>query len=320
MTYSLPSLLILVALAASALAEENFCQKEYANTPENCSKFAFTSAKCKDIPPDQRFYDLKDWPAANISKEGKLKAQIITNVFENGNTVFGYPNCEILGDKRGYTCGRVGFTTGTGDALVVINKHSEGTTKPSALSKYTERLKELDQLSLCDNKRNGTTGLESFDKVWIQTACKDASFRLAQDNVNDDMYFTPAMKFAKSVSLETNLGKSIFYDTIVQHGWQVNEEEINIVRIMNLTGQRGNLTEAEYLSKFLLIRRQMLCCYPDNTWPQSADRIVDLQSVLKEKVTSNDLNLTRPLKLPNYGATVTGKEKVNKKSPLCKGY
>ncbi|ORY08107.1 lysozyme-like protein, partial [Basidiobolus meristosporus CBS 931.73] len=318
MILNIPFGILVVALMPAVRGGEKFCQKEYANTKENCSKFSFTSTQCKDTQSNERFYDLAGWVPAEISEEGKLKAQILTNVFENGSPVFGYPNCEILGDKRGYTCGRVGFTTGTGDALAVIDRYTGGQEAYSPFAKYTKRLQELDQLSLCDNRRNDTTGLEGFDKVWIQAACRDPRFRHAQDAVNDEMYFTPAMKFAGKVLLETNIGKAVFYDTIVQHGWQVNEDQINIVQIMKLTGPRGNMTEVEYLEKFLSVRRQMLCCYPDHTWPQSADRISDLQSVLKDKVESNDLNLAMPIKLPNYGAVITGKEYVNKKSKLCK--
>jgi hypothetical protein len=35
----------------------------------------------------------------------------ITNTFENGTPEYTYGKCEHLNDGRGYTCGRIGFTT-----------------------------------------------------------------------------------------------------------------------------------------------------------------------------------------------------------------
>lgn len=52
-------------------------------------------------------------------------------------------------------------------------------------------------------------------------------------------------------------------DTIIQHGFQYTEPDINIVRLLALTGGRKeNETEQAFLTRFLTVRRQLQCCYP----------------------------------------------------------
>ncbi|KAK9765214.1 hypothetical protein K7432_006632 [Basidiobolus ranarum] len=293
-----------------------FCKNEYEKTPKNCGKFQFTvkKANCKlDEKLTREFYNIEKWSAAKISPRAKKYAEIITNVFENGDEIFGYAACEKLNDGRGFTCGRIGFTSGTGDALTVLQKY-EGIAPRSALSKYIPTLKKIDTLAQCDSRRDNTNELVGFDKAWIKTSCQDPRFNRIQDQINDGMYFIPALKFAQKMGIQSNLGKAIFYDTIIQHGWQMNEADINLVKILTVTGKRGYMTEKQYLEKFLKTRRQLLCCYPDDTWPPSADRVADLQAVIKK----GDMNLSRPIYLPNYGVRVTGKEITNTPGPQCK--
>ncbi|KAK9767943.1 hypothetical protein K7432_001806 [Basidiobolus ranarum] len=296
--------------------ETPFCTKEYEKSPKNCGKFQFVAKKANCNPNakmTREFYNIKTWPIAEISSRAKKYAEIITNVFENGNEIYGYAACEKLNDGRGFTCGRIGFTTGTGDALTVLHKYEEVNPR-SALSKYIPTLEKIDTLAQCDSKRDDTSELVDFDKTWTATSCKNSNFNGIQDQINDDMYFTPALKFAKRVGVESNLGKAIFYDTIIQHGWQMNEADINLVKIITVTGSKGYLSEKDYLAKFLKTRRQLLCCYPDDTWPPSADRVSDLQDVL----SIGDLDLQHPIFLPNYGVNITGNEITNTPGPQCK--
>ncbi|MGV9249725.1 chitosanase [Streptomyces sp. NPDC003710] len=47
------------------------------------------------------------------------------SVFENGTTTVDYGYSENLGDGRGVTSGRAGFTTADGDALKVVRAYAE---------------------------------------------------------------------------------------------------------------------------------------------------------------------------------------------------
>ncbi|ORZ03712.1 lysozyme-like domain-containing protein [Syncephalastrum racemosum] len=137
-------------------------------------------------------------------------AQLITNVFENGNTEMGYAAVQKLGDCRGFTCGYIGFTTGTNDAYAVVARYVE--RRPSApLKKYLDELNRLSQLDFGDPLRDDTDKLDGFEDAWKKAACEDAEFVQTQLDVGHAMYMKPALKYAASVGVHSNLGKALFY-------------------------------------------------------------------------------------------------------------
>src|ERR1700731_3540799 len=82
-------------------------------------------------------------------------------------------------------------------------------------------------------------------------------------------------------------------DTIINHGWEYVEPLINLPRIIQLTGPRRSFeSEQSYLNRFLVTRRQLMCCYPDKVWPPAADRVSDLQTLVSN--WSTNVNLTNP--------------------------
>ncbi|KAI8078960.1 lysozyme-like domain-containing protein [Gilbertella persicaria] len=242
-------------------------------------------------------------------------AQLITNVFENGNTVIGYAAIEKLGDCRGYTCGYIGFTTGTNDAYAVVKEYVN--RSPNAtIKQYLPELKRLSQFLFGDPERDNTSNLTGFMEAWKTASCQDPEFDQTQLDVGHSMYLEPALKYAASVGVHTNLGKAIFYDTIVQHGWQYVEPMINLPRIIELTGPRNsNEAEQSYLTRFLTTRRQLVCCYPSSVWNDSADRMQDLQSLVDDWLRNKDLN--HPITLKIFQATITGKEDISRDTKRC---
>ncbi|RCH81975.1 hypothetical protein CU097_006013, partial [Rhizopus azygosporus] len=176
------------------------------------------------------FYDISDLPKQSMDPEAVKMAELITNVFENGNTVMGYavkiifilgssPAAERLGDCRGYTCGYIGFTTGTNDAYAVVKEYIKRQPKAS-IGRYLPALQDLTKYDFGDPKRDDTSHLKGFVKAWKKTTCHDPVFIQTQLDMGHSMYLQPALKYAASVGIHSNLGKAIFYDTIVQHGWQ----------------------------------------------------------------------------------------------------
>ncbi|KAG1145885.1 hypothetical protein G6F37_005827 [Rhizopus arrhizus] len=242
-------------------------------------------------------------------------AELITNVFENGNTAMGYAAAERLGDCRGYTCGYIGFTTGTNDAYTVVKEYIRRKPKAS-IKKYIPALKKLTTYDFGDPKRDDTTQLKGFDKIWHKTTCDDPDFIQTQLDVGQSMYLKPALKYAASVGIHSNLGKAIFYDTIVQHGWQYVESFINLPRIIELTGpKKKEESERSYLTRFITTRRQLVCCYPGGVWNDSADRMQDLQYLINQWSQTKDLK--NPVELKIYGVKITGKENILVDSQRC---
>jgi len=116
---------------------------------------------------------------------------------------------EDIDDGRGYTAGIIGFCSGTGDMLELVQAYTK--TEPgNPLAKYLPALKAV-------NGTDSHAGLgDPFVAAWHEAA-KDPVFQAAQDAERDDVYFDPAVTAAKQDGLST-LGQFIYYDAMVMHG------------------------------------------------------------------------------------------------------
>ncbi|MGW4638111.1 chitosanase [Sphaerisporangium sp. NPDC004334] len=120
-----------------------------------------------------------------------------------------YGYIEDIDDGRGYTAGIIGFCSGTGDMLELVELYTQ--RKPgNVLAKYLPALRSVDGT-------DSHKGLDpNFTKDW-KTAAKDTAFQTAQNDERDRVYFNPAVKQAKADGLRA-LGQFIYYDAIVMHG------------------------------------------------------------------------------------------------------
>jgi chitosanase len=122
-------------------------------------------------------------------------------------TQYGY--IEDIGDGRGYTCGIVGFTSGTGDLLMVVSRYAQ--SKPDApLAAYLPALRAV----------NGTAAHDGLDDAFClawQTAASDTEMIEAQNALVNSLYMIPALRYAALDGLSP-LGQFIYYDAIVMHG------------------------------------------------------------------------------------------------------
>ncbi|KAL9559130.1 hypothetical protein PS6_000934 [Mucor atramentarius] len=320
-----------------AATSSKYCSgSKFAVKSSICGKFQFSklsnSGQCTDSSKKTQgvfsgtklsncttFYDISMLPNQTMDATAIKMAELITNVFENGNTKMGYAAAEKLGDCRGYTWyvdGYIGFTTGTNDAYAVVKEYIRREPK-APMKKYLNELKRLSSFLFGDPKRDDTKNLSGFPNAWKKAACEDPVFVQTQLDVGQSMYLKPALKYAASVGVKSNLGKAIFYDTIVQHGWQYVEPYINLPRILHLTGpMKKNESEKAYLTRFLTTRRQLVCCFPGGVWNDSADRMQDLQTLVDDWSKTKDLK--NPVTLKIYGSKITGKENILMDSQRCK--
>ncbi|CAO3634917.1 unnamed protein product [Mucor hiemalis] len=208
-------------------SSSKYCQGKFAATKQICGKFNFDHLKASGQCTDSKkattsafkgmklsncttFYSLSKLPNQKIDSQASKMAELITNVFENGNTKMGYAAAEKLGDCRGYTCGYIGFTTGTNDAYAVVKEYVKRVPK-SPLAKYLQELKRLSGFLFGDPQRDDTSKLKGFPAAWKKATCNDPVFIRTQLDVGESMYMKPAMKYAASVGVKSNLGKAIFY-------------------------------------------------------------------------------------------------------------
>ncbi len=219
-----------------------------------------------------------------LSSLQKTRAEQLTNLFENGSFDFAYDYVEYLGDGRGITAGRAGFTTATGDLLKVVKDYTA--KKPdNELAKFIPRLWEIFQ-----SKSDSEEGLEGFSQVW-KTASQDPDFKRVQDEAVDELYYQPSVKYSNQLGLRTPLARAAVYDTIIQHG-DGKKDPDGLLAILERTQNAAGGTPAEgvdeklWLDTFLSQRRQTLANpYNKNThavWGKSVGRCDVFRSIAKQ--------------------------------------
>ncbi len=252
-----------------------------ANRP---SPNSFGGAELPD-PSDPRL-------SLTVDAERKHRAAQITSTFENSTLELQYDYVENIGDRRGITAGRAGFTSATGDLLFLIRRYTEA--KPgNVLAPYLPALAAV-------NGTDSEMGLAGFTDAWAEAA-EDPDFRSLQDQLVDELYFVPAMAMAADLGVETPLGQLIMWDTMIQHGaggdngtWAIIEETQEQVGPIDQS-------ESAWLDAFLDTRlRHLLLMYRDTTEnadASSESRVDALRSLLQE----GNLALEPPLTWEVYG-------------------
>lgn len=120
-----------------------------------------------------------------------------------------YDYLEDIGDDRGYTGGLVGFTSGTHDMLMLVERYTDASPE-NPLAPFLPALRAVDGSASHE-------GLgESFEDAWA-SAAEDPAFRQAQRDEVDRLYFEPAVVQALADGLGV-LGQFIYFDAMVMHG------------------------------------------------------------------------------------------------------
>ncbi|MFF4544818.1 chitosanase [Streptomyces sp. NPDC001435] len=156
-----------------------------------------------------------------------------------------YKYIEDIGDGRGYTAGIIGFCSGTGDMLDLVQLYTD--RKPgNVLAKYLPALRRV-------NGSDSHDGLDpNFPRDW-RKAAQDSAFQQAQNDERDRVYFNPAVRQGKADGLRA-LGQFTYYDAIVMHGDGSDPTSFSSIRKRALRqakppAQGGN--ETTYLNAFL---------------------------------------------------------------------
>ncbi|MCQ8189860.1 chitosanase [Streptomyces rugosispiralis] len=196
---------------------------------------------------------------------------------------------EDIGDGRGYTAGIIGFCSGTGDMLELVEYYTQ--QKPgNVLAKYLPALREV-------NGGDSHDGLDpNFTKDWKKAAA-DKAFQDAQEHERDRVYFNPAVKQGKGDGVGA-LGQFIYYDAIVMHGPGDSKYSFGGIRKTALSkakspAQGGN--ETTYLNAFLDARKEAMKSEEAHSDTSRVD--TEQRKFLNEK----NFDLAPPLKWKVYG-------------------
>jgi len=194
-----------------------------------------------------------------FTPEQRLMANQIISVFENGTIELQYAYIKDIHDNRGYTAGVAGFTSGTGDMLVLIEKYTQ--IKPqNILSKYIPELKRLDKIYAQNDyksseKSANIENLKGLVEDW-KIAAKDSVFRNLQDKVRSTLYFKPSLKIAQQYGIRYPLTLLCIYDAAVQHG--VDGVVDDILKNIDVSSPKEGGDEITWLKAFNTQREDVI--------------------------------------------------------------
>ncbi|MEV3933438.1 MULTISPECIES: chitosanase [unclassified Streptomyces] len=200
-----------------------------------------------------------------------------------------YGYIEDIGDGRGYTAGIIGFCSGTGDMLALVERYAEG--RPgNVLEAYLPALRQVD----------GSDSHEGLDPGYPghwREAASDGAFQQAQNDERDRVYFDPAVSQGKADGLGT-LGQFAYYDAIVMHGGGNDSASFGSIRQRALAqasppSQGGD--EVAYLDAFLDARVRAMKqeeAHSDTSRVDTAQRVF---------LRDGNLDLDPPLDWQVYG-------------------
>jgi chitosanase len=210
----------------------------------------------------------------------KRVAEALTSIWENDTPELDYAYAENIDDGRGYTSGRAGFCTGTGDAIQVVACFDD--RRPdNLLAKYMPALMEIDaRYQSTGDDQASTAELDAVGDWVSDWAASDggdtrADFRACQDQIVDELYYQPAMDAAATWGLTSALSKAALYDMWINQGDDeliaaTNDALGDTDQVAPVVGYMG-ITEDAWLQTFLETRRDLL--WGDDTWMDAVDRV-----------------------------------------------
>ncbi|XP_054162216.1 chitosanase-like [Oppia nitens] len=173
-----------------------------------------------------------------MTAQQKKRCEQFVSIFENDSIDIQYDYVENIHDGRGYTCGKFGFTTATGDAYELVQTYTSRKSD-NPLAKYLPELKRLARLF-----SNDTSHLDGFPEAWHQ-AVKDSQFIRAQDDVSARLTYLPAMKWAASAKITSALGKCTLYDCIIEHGDGDDGDSLGAIFNRTIALRKGVVKDAD---------------------------------------------------------------------------
>jgi chitosanase len=248
----------------------------------------------------------------------RKKAEMLTSIWENGTTILQYEYCENIDDGRGYTSGRAGFCTGTGDAMLVIQcMGDEAKTK-----KYLLALGKLNDKFLAteDNQADVSTidAVGDYCADWKADAAS-AKFHTCQDSVTETLYVQTALAQMSKHGLTSALSYAALFDAEINHG---NEGKQGVEAMATQATAKAAATipgiaaagddEDKWLEAFLAIRIGIIGADP--TWADAVDRVAMYEQLRRD----GNFDLSKPLVTTAHASTVwPGHDYKNSGYPKC---
>jgi hypothetical protein len=221
----------------------------------------------------------KDASAGLTAGQKKVSAAL-TSLWENSSSTIQYGYCEDIRDKRGFTAGRAGFCTGTGDAIVVVKCYVQA--KPgNGLEKFLAPLTVLENKFLAaggdfEKAASGNTStLGGYCAAW-GAAGSDPVFRACQDAAVDSIYYGAALQHAGERNLTSALTKISLWDAQIMHGeadavFGLRKQLAMTDAMVKLSPMPTREEESKWLGAFHSIRAHIMDNYDE--WKNNNYRV-----------------------------------------------
>jgi chitosanase len=242
-----------------------------------------------------------------LTSAQRRRAESLTNIFEFSSVNPQYGYAEYLGDGRGITFGRCGFTTGTGDGLIVVREFTR--KKPSnLLAKYLPALERIDAAKSGESS-DDITGLTGFVEA-VKSLGGDGDFKDAQDWAHNAMYLAPSQRASDVLGLGYALSRAQMFDAYFMHGENSPSDAFypksaNGMAAWTNTKLGGSpatgIDEKQWLSTFMARRKAVLEA-SGKVWAEASNRIEIYQWLQAASV----YNLDRTIKLSESSCGNTG--------------
>ncbi|MDX3018944.1 chitosanase [Streptomyces acidiscabies] len=225
-------------------------------------------------------------PALDTPAKKELALQLVSSA-ENSSLDWRaqYPYIEDIHDGRGYTAGIIGFCSGTGDMLKLVELYTRRRPR-NVLARYLPALRSV-------SGGASHRGLDPFFVRDWRVAARDAVFRRAQEDERDRVCFAPALRQGRADGLRA-LGQFAYFDAYVMHGESgfdgIREQATARAR----TPARGG-DERTYLTAFLDARVRAMRREPAH---RDTSRVDTAQRLF---LRAGNLDLAPPLEWTVYG-------------------
>lgn len=209
----------------------------------------------------------------------KDAAQAIVNIFETGKVLGDYASVvSVAGDPGGLTYGKSQTTLNSGNLYLLIKAYTEadGAVFANDLRPFLELLR---------NRAAQLNSNAELRSILHRAGKEDGVMMDTQDEFFDRVYWTPALSRARAIDVETALGTTVVYDSIIHGSWVRMRD-----RTINRHGQLSDIGEQTWISHYINVRREWLA----NHSVPLLRRTVYRMDALRRLVRAENWNLELP--------------------------
>ena len=225
----------------------------------------------------------------------------LVSIFENSTLIIQYEFIGDIKDGNGFTAGRAGFTSRTGDMLEVLLEY-ERLSPNNTLRPYIKPLRSV-------YGSPNTIPIKGLKEDWSRLAKEDQLFRKAQDNVNDRLYRKPAHQLARDLGLILPISYVALYEAGIQHGFGDTYDSLpTIVDRANKkaggTPKKG-INELDWLKTFIAAREDDLRNPKNLDYKELFQYALDRPKAIRTIIDQENENLNKQISVKVYGDVFT---------------